>query len=74
MPHFKKSAFLHLKQSSHGIKAMTLPANFGYVLQVVPPVQARKIYKALIDKGLPVALIEYEGEQHGFRKVIHIKY
>lgn len=38
-------------------------------LQVVTPDQSRKIYQALKEKGLPVALIEYEGEQHGFRKV-----
>ena len=35
----------------------------------MPPIQARKIYQALKEKGLHVALIEYEGEQHGFRKV-----
>jgi hypothetical protein len=40
-----------------------------YDLQVVSPDQATKIYKAIKDKGLPVALVEYEGEQHGFRKV-----
>ncbi|MFS7990086.1 putative peptidase S9, prolyl oligopeptidase, catalytic domain, alpha/Beta hydrolase [Helianthus anomalus] len=44
------------------------------VLQVVPPDQARKIYQALKAKELPVALVEYQGEQHGFRKVENIKF
>jgi len=45
-----------------------------YDLQVVSPDQAPKIYKAIKDKGLPVALVEYEGEQHGFRKAENIKF
>lgn len=43
---------------------------FLNLIQVVPPDQARRLYKALKEKGLPVALIEYEGEQHGFKKVL----
>jgi dipeptidyl aminopeptidase/acylaminoacyl peptidase len=36
--------------------------------KVVPPSQSRAIVEALQRKGVPVAYIEYEGEQHGFRK------
>ncbi|GJZ36713.1 alpha/beta hydrolases superfamily protein [Tanacetum coccineum] len=42
--------------------------------KVVNPEQAKTIYKALKSKGLPVALVEYEGEQHGFRMAENIKY
>ncbi|KAL7002783.1 hypothetical protein U1Q18_003940 [Sarracenia purpurea var. burkii] len=42
--------------------------------KVVHPEQARKIYMALKKKGLPVALVEYEGEPHGFRKADNIKF
>lgn len=36
--------------------------------KVVPPDQSRAIVSALKAKGVPVAYIEFDGEQHGFRK------
>ena len=36
--------------------------------QVVPPDQSRLMADAVRAKGLPVALVLFEGEQHGFRK------
>ncbi len=41
--------------------------------KVVPPEQSRKMFQAVRAKELPVAYIEYEGEQHGFRKAENIK-
>jgi dipeptidyl aminopeptidase/acylaminoacyl peptidase len=41
--------------------------------KIVPPNQAEMMVKALQQKGLPVAYVLYEGEQHGFRKAENIK-
>jgi dipeptidyl aminopeptidase/acylaminoacyl peptidase len=40
--------------------------------KVVPPDQSRAIVAALEAKGVPVAYLEFEGEQHGFRKAENI--
>jgi dipeptidyl aminopeptidase/acylaminoacyl peptidase len=40
--------------------------------KVVPPSQSRAIVAALKSKGIPVAYIEFEGEQHGFRRAENI--
>ncbi len=40
---------------------------------IVPPSQSRLIFDAVRLKGLPVAYLLFEGEQHGFRKAENIK-
>jgi dipeptidyl aminopeptidase/acylaminoacyl peptidase len=41
--------------------------------KVVPPSQAEAMAKALKAKGVPFALLAFEGEQHGFRQVATIR-
>ena len=41
--------------------------------KVVPPNQAEMMVQALKSKGLPVAYLPFEGEQHGFRAAATIK-
>lgn len=41
--------------------------------EVVPPNQAEMMLEALQSKGLPVAYVPFEGEQHGFRRAKTIK-
>ncbi|MDJ0556012.1 MAG: S9 family peptidase [Microcoleaceae cyanobacterium MO_207.B10] len=41
--------------------------------KIVPPNQAEKMVDALKEKGLPVAYVCFEGEQHGFRRSENIK-
>ncbi|HMF16943.1 MAG TPA: prolyl oligopeptidase family serine peptidase [Gemmataceae bacterium] len=41
--------------------------------KVVPPNQAEMMVDALRKKGLPVAHVAFEGEQHGFRQAANIK-
>lgn len=42
--------------------------------KVVPPNQAQMMYDAVKAKGLPVAMVLYEGEQHGFRKAETVRH
>ena len=41
--------------------------------KVVPPNQAEMMFNAVKKKGLPVAYLAFDGEQHGFRKAENIK-
>ena len=40
---------------------------------IVLPEQSRDMFAAVRAKGLPVAYLEFPGEQHGFRQAAHIK-
>src|SRR5690606_29578645 len=41
--------------------------------EIVPPNQAEMIVEAVRAKGVPVAYVPFEGEQHGFRKAENIR-
>ncbi|KAA3663598.1 MAG: S9 family peptidase [Chloroflexi bacterium] len=41
--------------------------------KVVPPNQAEMMFNAVKEKGIPVAYVPFEGEQHGFRQAPNIK-
>lgn len=41
--------------------------------KVMPPSQAETMFDALKEKGVPVAYVPFEGEQHGFRQAPNIK-
>jgi dipeptidyl aminopeptidase/acylaminoacyl peptidase len=41
--------------------------------KIVPPNQAEMMFAAVKAKGIPVAYLPFEGEQHGFRQAKNIK-
>ncbi|KPL06913.1 peptidase, partial [candidate division BRC1 bacterium SM23_51] len=68
---------LYLERSPmHFTDRLSCPVIFfqGLEDKIVPPNQAELMVKALRAKGLPVAHIEFEGEQHGFRRAENIKH
>lgn len=59
----------------HFTEKLSCPAIFfqGLEDKVVPPNQAEMMVDAIKTKGLPVAYVPFEGEQHGFRQAANIK-
>jgi dipeptidyl aminopeptidase/acylaminoacyl peptidase len=57
------------------VERLSCPVIFfqGNEDRVVPPNQAEKMVDALRQKGMPVAYLLFEGEQHGFRRAQNIK-
>jgi len=59
----------------HHVDSLSCPVIFfqGLEDEIVPPNQARRMADALRRKGIPVALIEFAGEQHGFRRAESVR-
>ncbi|MBN1809038.1 MAG: S9 family peptidase [Planctomycetes bacterium] len=59
----------------HNVEGLSCPVIFfqGLEDRIVPPNQARMMADSLRRKGVPVAHVEYGGEQHGFRRAANIE-
>jgi dipeptidyl aminopeptidase/acylaminoacyl peptidase len=67
---------IYLKRSPvNSAQNLSCPVIFfqGSEDKVVPPDQSEKMARALRERGVPVAYLLFEGEQHGFRKAKNIK-
>ena len=67
---------IYLERSPiHHTDGLSCPIAFfqGLEDKIVPPNQAQMMVDVLRNKGLPVAHVEFEGEQHGFRRAENIK-
>lgn len=59
----------------HHVDQLACPVIFlqGKEDRIVPPAQAEKMVQALDARGLPVAYVAFDGEQHGFRQAANIR-
>ncbi len=73
---YPKEQELYKKRSPvYAVDQLSCPVIFfqGLEDKIVLPNQAEMMVDALKEKGIPVAYIAYEGEQHGFRQAKNIK-
>jgi len=74
-PYPARRDLYYARSPIHFLERMARPLILfqGLEDKIVPPNQAELMFEAVRAKGLPVALIEYPGEQHGFRRAENIK-
>jgi dipeptidyl aminopeptidase/acylaminoacyl peptidase len=74
-PYPAQKALYHQRSPIHFTDRLSCPIILfqGIEDKVVPPEQAQMMFEAVKRKGLPVAYMAFEGEQHGFRKAETIK-
>ncbi len=74
-PYPERQDIYHERSPIHFTDKLSCPIIFfqGLEDKVVPPNQAEMMVDVLRSKGLPVAYVAFEGEQHGFRRAENIK-
>jgi dipeptidyl aminopeptidase/acylaminoacyl peptidase len=74
-PYPERADLYRERSPFHHTEGLSCPVIFfqGLEDEVVPPNQAEAMFGALKEKGLPVAYVLFEGEQHGFRRAENIK-
>jgi dipeptidyl aminopeptidase/acylaminoacyl peptidase len=74
-PYPRQRDLYHQRSPIHYTHQLSCPIILfqGLEDKVVPPNQAEMMFAAVKAKGIPVAYVPFEGEQHGFRKAENIK-
>ena len=74
-PYPERKDLYEARSPIHFTDQLSCPTIFfqGLEDKIVPPNQAEMMVTALKAKGLPVAYVAFEGEQHGFRRAENIK-
>ena len=74
-PYPERAELYEQRSPIHAVDRLSCPVIFlqGLEDKIVPPNQAERMVDALRRKGLPVAYIAFEGEQHGFRQAANIQ-
>jgi dipeptidyl aminopeptidase/acylaminoacyl peptidase len=73
---YPESREIYVERSPiHFPERLSCPVVFFQGLEdpVVPPNQAERLVEALKTRGVPVAYVPFEGEQHGFRRAENLK-
>ncbi len=71
----QEKAVYEARSPINAVDQLSCPIIFlqGSEDKIVPPNQAETMVNALKEKGIPVAYLLFEGEQHGFRQAENIK-
>jgi dipeptidyl aminopeptidase/acylaminoacyl peptidase len=74
-PYPERKDLYEARSPINHLEGLNCPVIFfqGLEDQIVPPNQAVAMVEALRSKGVPVAYLPFEGEQHGFRRSENIK-